>query len=67
MILCTRKEKINLKNLNEYFDENLYANINEDISNFKTEKVLVTQNEFTEINPFLSRDLIAVFKEKNLI
>ena len=60
-------KKINLKNLDEYFDENLHTNINEDISNFKTEKVLVTQNDFTEINPFLSRDLIAVFKEKNLI
>ena len=36
-------KKINLKNLDEYFDENLHVNINEDISNFKTKKVLVTK------------------------
>lgn len=60
-------KKINLKNLNEYFNENIHLNINENISNLKTEKVLVTDNNFTEINPFISRDLITVFKEKKLI
>ena len=58
-------KKINIKNLSEYFNENIHLNINENISNLKTEKVLVTNNNFTEINPFISRDLITVFKEKN--
>ena len=60
-------KKINLKNLKEYFDENLDLNINEHISMFKSENILITKGVFTEINPFLIKDLINYFKNKNLI
>ena len=59
-------KKINLKNLKEYFDENLDLNINEHISMFKSENILITKGVFTEINPFLIKDLINYFKNKNL-
>jgi len=60
-------KKINLKALNEYFDEKIHLNINEIISVLKNENVLITEGVYTEINSFIIRDLIAIFKEKNLI
>jgi len=42
-------------------------NINEIISVLKNENVLITEGVYTEINSFIIRDLIAIFKEKNLI
>ena len=60
-------KKINLKNLKEYFDENLDLNFNEHISMFKAENILITKGVFTEINPYLIKDLLNYFKTKNLI
>ena len=60
-------KKINLKNLKEYFDEKLELNINEHISMFKAENILITQGVYTEINPYLIKDLLHYFKNKNLI
>ena len=60
-------KKINLKNLKEYFDEKLELNINEHISMFKAEDILITQGVYTEINPYLIKDLLHYFKNKNLI
>ena len=60
-------KKINLKALKEYFDEKIHLNINEIISVLKNENVLITEGIYTEINSFIIRDLIAIFKEKNLI
>ena len=60
-------KKINLKNLKEYFDEKLELNINEHISMFKAENILITQGIHTEINPYLIKDLLHYFKNKNLI
>ena len=60
-------KKINLKNLKDYFDEKLDLNINQNISMFKAENILITQGVYTEINPYLIKDLLHYFKNKNLI
>ena len=60
-------KKINLKNLKEYFDDNLDLNISEYISMFKAENILITNGVYTEINPYLIKDLLHYFKNKNLI
>ena len=60
-------KKINLKNLKEYFDDNIDLNISEYISMFKAENILITNGVYTEINPYLIKDLLHYFKNKNLI
>ena len=34
---------------------------------FKAENILITKGVFTEINPYLIKDLLNYFKNKNLI
>jgi hypothetical protein len=60
-------KKINLKNLKEYFNNQFDFNINEYISMFKAENILITKGVYTEINPYLLKDLILYFKTKNLV